>query len=163
MSENYLIPIILCGGIGTRLWPSSRHSFPKQYLSFDFNENKSFLQKTQQRLKGLRNLENPIIICNEKHRFIVAEQMREINIKPKKILLEPFGKNTAPAVALAALLALEEYENPNLLILSADHTIQDTDKFLNLIDKGLSFSKQNKLVTFGIVPSTPETGYGYTR
>ena len=161
MSDNILLPVILSGGCGTRLWPLSRESFPKQYLTVDPYYKKSFLQKTQLRLNGLKNLEDPFIICNEEHRFIAAEQMREINIKPKKILLEPFGRNTAPAVTLAALLALEEYSNPNLLILSADHEIKNIEKFLKVVEAGIDYSENDKLVTFGVIPKSPETGYGY--
>ena len=119
MNYPKILPVILCGGSGSRLWPLSRESFPKQYLSFNLNEGKTFLQKTQERLKGLDNIEDPIIICNESHRFIVAEQLRAINISPKKIILEPFGRNTAPAIAIASILALEDYKDINLLILSA--------------------------------------------
>ena len=161
MSVNTLIPVILCGGNGTRLWPLSRESFPKQYLTIDGDHKKSFLQKTQLRLKGLKNIENPLIICNEEHRFIAAEQMREIGIKPKRILLEPFGRNTAPAITLSALLALEEYTNPNLLILSADHEIKDIEKFIKVVETGIKYSEDGKLVTFGVIPESPETGYGY--
>ncbi len=161
MSVNPLIPVILCGGSGTRLWPLSRESFPKQYLTIDGSYKKSFLQKTQLRLKGLKNIENPLIICNEEHRFIAAEQMREIDIKPKRILLEPFGRNTAPAITLSALLSLEEYTNPNLLILSADHEIKDVEKFIKVVEKGIKYSEEGKLVTFGVIPESPETGYGY--
>ena len=95
MKSKSIIPIILCGGTGSRLWPLSRESYPKQYLSFDGINDKSLLQKTLQRMKGIENLKQPILICNEDHRFIVAEQLREIGIKPKSILLEPFGKGTA--------------------------------------------------------------------
>ncbi len=164
MVDNPIIPVILSGGSGTRLWPLSRESFPKQYLSLNSNRNKeSFLQKTQLRLKGLKNIENPIIICNEEHRFIVAEQMREINVTTKKILLEPFGRNTAPAITLAALLALEDSSNPTLLILSADHEIKNEEKFLQIVDKGREYSDRNYLVTFGVLPNSPETGYGYIK
>ena len=161
MSNNILLPVILSGGSGTRLWPLSRETFPKQYLTIDSYDKKSFLQKTQLRLSGLKNLEDPLIICNEEHRFIAAEQMREIDIKPKKILLEPFGRNTAPAVTLAALLALEEYSNPNLLILSADHEIKNIEKFIKVVEAGIDYSENDKLVTFGVIPQSPETGYGY--
>ena len=163
MPVNTLIPVILCGGSGTRLWPLSRESFPKQYLTIDGNYKKSFLQKTQLRLKGLKNIENPLIICNEEHRFIAAEQMREIDIKPKRILLEPFGRNTAPAITLSALLSLEEYTNPNLLILSADHEIKDIEKFIKVVETGIKYSEEGKLVTFGVIPESPETGYGYIK
>ena len=106
MGNNQIIPVILCGGIGSRLWPLSRESFPKQFISI-FSENKSLLQKTIERSCGIKNIKNPILICNESHRFIVAEQMREINTEPQSILLEPFGRNTAPAITLAALKSLE--------------------------------------------------------
>ena len=159
--NDKIIPVILCGGNGTRLWPLSRESFPKQYLSLDSNDKMSFLQKTQKRLKGLDNAGSPIIICNENHRFIVAEQMRELSITPKKILLEPFGRNTAPAIALSALIALESEVNPTLLVLSSDHEIEDDKGFLNIIKSGLTYSNNNNLVTFGVVPDYAETGYGY--
>ena len=107
MSPNPIIPIILCGGSGTRLWPLSRESFPKQYLSINPKDKKSLLQLTQERIKDLTNIQNPILICNEEHRFLVAEQMREIKTNPYSILLEPFGRNTAPAITLAAIKALK--------------------------------------------------------
>ncbi len=161
MSDNITVPIILCGGTGSRLWPLSRESFPKQFLSLNLNENKSLLQKTQERLKNIKNIESPIIICNEKHRFIAAEQMREINVSPKKILLEPFGRNTAPAITLSALLAMEDYSNPNLIVLSADHQIKNEKNFVEAIKRGITYSEDNKLVTFGVLPTCPHTGYGY--
>ena len=125
MKKNPLIPIILCGGSGSRLWPSSRRSFPKQFLSITEDNNKTLLQQTQERLTFIKQIYKPIYICNEEHRFIVAEQMREINIIPKSILLEPFGRNTAPAILLAAFKSLETEDNPHLLILSADHQIKN--------------------------------------
>ena len=161
MSETSLLPVILCGGTGSRLWPLSRSSFPKQYLSLFDNSKNSLLQETQSRLKNLSNVDSPIIICNEDHRFIVAEQMREINIKPKSILLEPFGRNTAPAIVLAALKSSEKGEDPTLLILSADHKIEDTHQFLSVISKASKYCDEGKIVTFGVVPTSPEIGYGY--
>ena len=131
MSSEYLFPIILSGGFGSRLWPLSRKSFPKQFLSLDTSSKKSLLQKTQERISTIENICNPIIICNEEHRFIVAEQMREINIKPNSILLEPFGRNTAPAIALGALKSLEFNKDPYLLVLSSDHEIKNEDSFTN--------------------------------
>ena len=104
---NQIIPIILCGGSGSRLWPLSRESYPKQFLNLNIQSNKTLLQQTQERLLSLKNIKPPIVICNEQHRFIVAEQMREIGVNPSAIILEKEGKNTAPAIALAALKSLE--------------------------------------------------------
>ena len=161
MVKNPIIPIILCGGTGTRLWPLSRRSFPKQFLSLNDNDKRTLLQETQERLVSIKDIHSPILICNEEQRFIVAEQMREINISPWKILLEPFGRNTSAAISLGAILALENYENPNLLVLSADHNIKDTKKFVKKIYDGLKYSDEGRLVTFGVIPDCPETGYGY--
>ena len=105
--NNPIIPVILCGGAGTRLWPLSRASYPKQFLSLNSYNEKSLLQNTYQRISELENIKMPILVCNEEHRFIVAEQMREIDVKPNSIILEPFGRNTAPAIALAALKSIE--------------------------------------------------------
>ena len=161
LSKINLIPIILSGGVGSRLWPLSRSSFPKQYLSLDENSENTLLQETYIRLNGLKNLNNPIIVCNEEQRFIAAEQMRQINVEPIKILLEPFGKNTAPAITLAALIASEIQNDPLLLILSADHKIEKKENFKKAIEKGLIFAQNGRLVTFGIQPNSPETGFGY--
>ncbi len=163
MKSRPIIPVILCGGSGTRLWPLSRDSFPKQYLTLDNNEKKSLLQQTQERIKDLKNTLNPIIICNEDHRFLVAEQLRAINTKPLSILLEPFGRNTAPAIALAAFKALETEKDPILIVLSSDHEIKNKIEFLEVIKRGLKYVDENKLVTFGIIPKSPETGYGYIK
>ena len=128
MNANKIQPVILCGGSGTRLWPLSRSSYPKQFLALNENSKNTFIQETYERLNGLKNLIKPLIICNEEHRFIVAEQMREKNIEPLSILLEPFGRNTAPAITIAALRALQDGQDPNLLILSADHFIKNNEK-----------------------------------
>ena len=160
-SKIDLIPIILSGGIGSRLWPLSRSSFPKQYLRLNEDSENTLLQETYIRLKGLKNLNDPIIVCNEEQRFIAAEQMRQINVEPIKILLEPFGKNTAPAITLAALIASEIENDPILLILSADHKIEKRESFKKAIEEGLIFAQNGRLVTFGIQPNSPETGYGY--
>ena len=130
MTSNKIVPIILCGGSGTRLWPLSRKSFPKQFLALSSESNKSLLQLTLERIKDLIGVQEPILVCNEDHRFLVAEQMRQINIKPKTILLEPFGRNTCPAITLAAIKALEFEDDPILLVLSSDHMIKDKEKFL---------------------------------
>ena len=156
-----LIPVILSGGSGSRLWPLSRASYPKQYLNLDDNNNFSLLQNTYLRLNEINNLAAPIIICNEDQRFIVAEQMREINVRPNSIILEPVGRNTAPAIALAAIKSLEKNDDPTLLILSSDHKIADEVSFKNAIENSLVFSNNGSLVTFGIKPTGPETGYGY--
>ncbi len=156
-----LIPVILSGGSGTRLWPLSRESFPKQYLNLDEKNNLSLLQNTFLRLKGIDNLKDPIIISNNEQRFIVAEQMREINVKPNTILLEPIGRNTAPAVTLAALKALKNSTDPLLLVLSSDHIIDKEESFRQSINNSLNDAYYGRLVTFGIIPSYPETGYGY--
>ena len=116
MTKN-IIPIILCGGKGTRLWPLSRESYPKQYLSLYGDKKDTLLQQTQNRIKNLRNIDNPIIICNQEHRFIVAEQLRGIDVTPKAIILETEGRNTAPAIALGAIKALEENQNSLILVL----------------------------------------------
>ncbi len=165
MTLDPVIPIILCGGSGSRLWPLSRKSFPKQYLKFDSNNNNnnSLLQNTFTRVSKINEIKNPILICNEDHRFIAAEQMRELDIKPTGILLEPFGKNTAPAIALAALFAIQKEKDPLLLVLSSDHQIKNNEKFIEVIREGINYAKLNKLITFGVVPDGPETGYGYIK
>ena len=161
--NNPVIPIILCGGSGTRLWPLSRESYPKQYLSLDTNNKKSLLQKTFERISKIENILSPILVCNEEHRFIVAEQMRSIGVEPLSILLEPFGKNTAPAISLAALKSIEEENDPILLILSSDHEIKNEKRFCQVINRGIEYALKNKLITFGVLPSSPETGYGYIK
>ena len=163
MVNKKIIPIILCGGSGSRLWPVSRTSYPKQFLSFISNYQKSLLQRTYSRIEALKNLKAPILICNEDHRFIVAEQMREIGVLPSAILLEPYGKNTAPAITIGALEALKKEDDPILLVLSSDHEIKNNKKFLDTINKGISYAENNKLVTFGVIPDKPSTGYGYIK
>ncbi len=161
LSKLDLVPVILSGGSGTRLWPLSRESFPKQYLKLNENNNFSLLQNTYLRLKGLNNLKSPIIISNEDQRFIVAEQMRSINVIPHSILLEPIGRNTAPAITLAALKALENNSDPMLLILSSDHKIDKEVNFRKVIENSLVEANNGRLITYGIKPYSPETGYGY--
>jgi mannose-1-phosphate guanylyltransferase/mannose-6-phosphate isomerase len=157
-----IIPVILSGGSGTRLWPLSRKQYPKQYLPLA--EEKTMLQATLQRLKGLENLADPIIICNVEHRFLVAEQLHKIGINTPKILLEPVGKNTAPAIAAAAHYIIK-YCAPlsQMLILPADHVIQDIPVFHQAIQTASKQAENGKLVTFGITPTTPHTGYGYIK
>ena len=159
--ENLLIPVILSGGSGSRLWPLSRESYPKQFWPLDSSSKLSLLQQTIRRLRPLANIADPIIVCNEEHRFLVAEQCREIDIKPQKIILEPIGKNTAPAIILSALDALKKDQNSRLIVLSSDHIILNELQFFEAINCGLKFIDNNKIVTFGVVPDRPEIGYGY--
>ncbi|AFU97753.1 mannose-1-phosphate guanylyltransferase/mannose-6-phosphate isomerase [Simiduia agarivorans] len=155
-----ILPVILAGGTGTRLWPLSRDLMPKQYLNLD--RKQTMLQATVSRLEKINSLP-PLVICNEEHRFIAAEQLRQIGSLDHNILLEPAGKNTAPAIALAAFSALAKGNDPLMLVLAADHVITDTVAFKNAIEKAVELASENKLVTFGIVPTNPETGYGYIR
>ena len=161
MTATPLIPVILCGGTGTRLWPLSRASYPKQYWALSGDCESTLLQQTQQRLDGLDGLGSPLLICNEDHRFIVAEQMRQIDVEPNAILLEPMGRNTAPAVTVAALQATADGADPLLLVLAADHVIRDASHFREVVEAGRRSAEEGRLVTFGIVPTAPETGYGY--
>jgi len=154
-----IIPVILSGGSGTRLWPLSRKLHPKQFI--ELMGKTTLFQEAVLRLP--ESIESPLIICNEEHRFLAAEQLREINKEPKNIILEPVGRNTAPAIALAALKSIKESEDAILLVLSADHLIQDMDKFHQAIALATKQAEQNKLVTFGIVPNKIETGYGYIK
>ena len=163
MKDNYIIPVILCGGTGTRLWPLSRESFPKQYLKLLQDNEFTLLQKTLIRVSKINTLLSPIFITNEDHRFIIAEQIRQIGVKEKSIILEPFGRNTAPAIAVAALEAINKGKDPNLLVLASDHYIKDETKFLNAIKCSLKESIKGRLVTFGVVPTSAETGYGYIK
>jgi len=156
-----IIPVILSGGLGTRLWPLSRKEHPKQYLPLA--GDKTMLQETILRLNGLDNLANPIIVCNANHRFLVAEQCQQINIKKSTILLEPIGRNTAPAIAAAALQSLKQTDDTVLLVLSADHVIQDVEAFHQAINIASQKAQKDKLVTFGIVPTDANIGYGYIK
>ena len=162
MSESpALLPVILCGGTGTRLWPLSRASYPKQYWALADSSDDTLLQLTHRRLEGLPGLGAPLLICNEDHRFVVAEQMRQIGVEPESILLEPMGRNTAPAVCVAALRAMARGDDPLLLVLAADHVIRQPEVFRQAVAAGIPSATAGRLVTFGIVPTAPETGYGY--
>lgn len=155
-----LLPVILSGGIGSRLWPLSREHYPKQLLSLVGHH--SLLQDTFERLQGLTD-QAPLVICNEAHRFLVAEQLRSIQKSKAHILLEPVGRNTAPAAAVAALWALNQHPQAILLILPADHLVLDRHAFQKAIIAGLSLAKSGHLVTFGVIPHRAETGYGYIK
>ncbi len=153
-----LLPVVLAGGSGTRLWPLSREHKPKQFLSL--RGPQTMLQQTIRRLDGL-DCAAPMVICNEQHRFLAAEQLRQIDQTDATILLEPMGRNTAPAIALAALQAMAQGDDPLLLVLAADHVIADIPAFHRAIAQARELALDGHLVTFGIVPNQPETGYGY--
>lgn len=155
-----MIPVILSGGSGTRLWPLSREAYPKQFLPLV--DDDSMLQATWRRVAPLASAA-PLVVANEEHRFMVAEQLRQVGCTPAAILLEPVGRNTAPAIAVAALQATARGDDPLLLVLPSDHVITDADAFRQAVQMAATAAGEGKLVTFGIVPSGPETGYGYIR
>ncbi|MCP5425904.1 MAG: mannose-1-phosphate guanylyltransferase/mannose-6-phosphate isomerase [Gammaproteobacteria bacterium] len=156
-----LVPVVLSGGTGSRLWPLSREIHPKQFLSLA--NSRSLLQNTVLRAQHLPGATAPVVVCNETHRFLVAEQLHSLALSPAAIILEPVGRNTAPAVAVAALHSLEQGEDPLLLVLPADHVITEQDAFCNTVTAVLGHAEAGKLITFGIVPRSPETGYGYIK
>jgi mannose-1-phosphate guanylyltransferase/mannose-6-phosphate isomerase len=163
-----LIPVILSGGAGTRLWPLSRELYPKQFLPL--TSERTMIQETALRAAGLSSVAAPIVVCNEAHRFMVAEQLRQVGIAPQSILLEPVGRNTAPALAVAALAALADAgdkradtEATLLLVLPADHVLADVAAFQRAVATAMPAAAEGRFVTFGIVPTHPETGYGYIR
>ncbi|KZW98846.1 mannose-1-phosphate guanyltransferase [Pseudoalteromonas luteoviolacea] len=155
-----VLPVILAGGSGTRLWPLSRGNYPKQFLRLCGEQ--TMLQQTLQRLRGLKH-SAPLLICNEAHRFIAAEQLREVGISNSGIFLEPVGRNTAPAIALAALKSIDDDCDPILLVLAADHVIGNQGAFRQSVEAALPLAVSGQLVTFGIVGDRPETGYGYIK
>ena len=155
-------PVILSGGSGTRLWPLSREHYPKQLLALLGEQ--TLLQQTVSRLDGMKHVAAPLLVCNEEHRFLIAEQMRQLGKAPADIVLEPVGRNTAPALTLAALALLKHAPDDALmLVMPADHIIQDTDNFRAAVEQGAALAEKGRLVTFGIVPTAPETGYGYIK
>ena len=154
-----LIPVILSGGSGTRLWPLSRESHPKQFLPL--LGERSLMQMTWLRLNGLPGAQSPMVVANEEHRFLVAEQLRQVGATPMALILEPVGRNTAPAIAVAALSAMAGGDDPLLLVLPSDHVIADEPAFRAAVLQALPAAEAGSLVTFGIVPTAPETGYGY--
>ena len=153
-------PVVLSGGSGTRLWPLSREKYPKQLLPLIGED--SLLQATVRRVEGIAGVQvaAPMIVCNEEYRFVIAEQMRLMG-KEGPILLEPVGRNTAPALTLAALAAMRDGVDPILLVMPADHVIQDTPAFQDVVRQGAALAEAGAVVTFGITPDSPETGYGY--
>ncbi|KRG42071.1 mannose-1-phosphate guanyltransferase [Stenotrophomonas pictorum JCM 9942] len=157
---NPILPVILSGGSGTRLWPLSREAYPKQFLPL--TGERTMLQATWLRVADIA-AQAPIVVANESHRFVAAEQLQQVGTAPSAILLEPAGRNTAPAIAAAALEARRNGEDPLLLVLPSDHLINDIPRFHQAIAQAASLAGQGKLVTFGIQPTAPETGYGYIK
>jgi mannose-1-phosphate guanylyltransferase/mannose-6-phosphate isomerase len=154
-----LFPVILCGGSGTRLWPLSRALLPKQFLPLA--SSRSLLQDTALRLEGLKEASAPVVVSHVEHRFLVAEQLREAGVAPVLHLLEPEARNTAPAIAAAAICVLAQDSDATLLVLPSDHVVQDRRKFHEAVERAARLASRGKLVTFGIVPTAPSTGYGY--
>lgn len=157
---NDILPVILSGGSGTRLWPLSREAYPKQFLALAGEQ--TMLQATWQRVAPIAG-RAPLVVANEEHRFVAAEQLQQLDVQPQAILLEPVGRNTAPAIAVAALEATLEGGDPVLLVLPSDHVIADEAAFRAAVMRALPAAQDGKLVTFGIVPTGPETGYGYIK
>lgn len=155
-----LVPVIMAGGMGTRLWPVSREHYPKQFCALVGDS--TMLQQTMRRLDGL-GAATPLTVCNEEHRFLAAEQLRQAGVENAPILLEPVGRNTAPAITLAALQATANGADPLLLVMPADHLIQNVPAFHEGLAKAKALAEEGWLVTFGIVPTCPETGFGYIR
>lgn len=153
-----ILPVILSGGSGTRLWPLSREQYPKQLLPLVGKD--SMLQATVLRLDGLADVAEPLLVCNEEHRFAVAEQVRQLG-RNGTVVLEPVGRNTAPAVTLAALLALRQDQDPAMVVMPADHVIVDGARFREAVRQAVRLAETGMIVTFGIAPDCPETGYGY--
>lgn len=158
--KNIIYPVILSGGSGSRLWPMSRAGYPKQFLSLHGDSGLTMLQATANRVKSSQ-FANPLMVCNEEHRFILAEQLRQIGVQPEGILLEPVARNTAPAVAVAALRLSKLQPDALMLVLPSDHVILDDDGFHQAVGTAARAASEGALVTFGITPTQPETGYGY--
>lgn len=151
-----VFPVILSGGSGTRLWPLSRKHYPKQFLKL--TSNYTMVQETALRLKGFNR---PIAVCNESHRFTLADQLQQVGQTPSATVLEPVARNTAPAIALAAFQALEMNNNAMLVVLAADHVVEDTNEFQKVVEQAIEAAQNDVIVTFGVVPDKPETGFGY--
>ncbi|MBA2880002.1 mannose-1-phosphate guanylyltransferase/mannose-6-phosphate isomerase [Desulfosalsimonas propionicica] len=157
-----ILPVVLSGGSGTRLWPMSRRLYPKQFLPM-LGGQETLLQSTLLRLNSVDDCNPPVLVCNAEHRFMVAAQAQEAGVKTSCIVLEPVARNTAPAIAAAALMALDAGQDPLLLVLPADHYIADPAAFAQAVIAGQKAAENDGLVTFGILPDKPETGYGYIR
>ncbi len=157
-----IVPVVMSGGVGSRLWPLSREHFPKQLMPLTGGEY-SLFQETLIRISGISEIGPSIIVCNENHRFMIAAQMQAVNMNPETIILEPVGRNTCPAIAVATLDAAKNGADPVLLVMPADHLITDSDLFASAVEIGNTIAEAGKIITFGIVPNRPETGYGYIK
>lgn len=160
MSASLLIPVILSGGSGSRLWPLSRKLYPKQFIPL--RDDKSLYQSTLERIRDLDDVENVVTVCNDEHRFMAAEQARLLGIENAEIILEPVGRNTAPAITIAAMHAKTKQPDANILVLPADHILGDKQQFSLAVQQARQVA-ENNLVTFGVVPARAETGYGYIK
>ena len=156
-----LYPVILSGGSGSRLWPMSRENYPKPLLPL-VSEN-TLLQETANRLDDIEGLGDAVYVCNEEHRFLLAEQVAQLGKKPAAIILEPEGRNTAPALTLAALYLVKQDPDAMMVVMPADHVMTEPQQFVAAVRQGGVNAEQGALVTFGIVPDAPETGYGYIK
>ena len=159
-----IVPVVMAGGSGTRLWPLSRLRYPKQFLPLA--GDRTLLQETVTRLDGLHGVGLPVIVCNQEHRFLVSEQLRQVEAQPQRVVLEPVGRNTAPALALAALAIRDqssESRDPIMIAMPADHVIADVEAFRRAVQSGVPVAAEGHLVTFGVAPDRPATGYGYIR
>ena len=161
MKINKIYPVILSGGSGTRLWPQSRLSFPKQFLKI--NSDYTLIQETLIRIKNNKIFHSPILICNDEHRFVIAEQLRKLGIKPKLIILEPIGRNTAAAVTVASLIVKKIDKNGKILVLSSDHKINKTNNFHKIINSCSKICDKDKIIIFGIKPNQPDKNFGYIK
>ena len=163
--SHQITPIILCGGSGSRLWPLSRSSYPKQFLTF--TEKKTLFQQAFKRICQLKNplikFNDALVVTNEEHRFLVLEQLREIDVLNAKIILEPEGRNTAPALTLAALCAIEDNQDPILIVTPSDQTIKDESAFLKSLNEAVNVAIQGHIVILGVKPRRPDTGFGYIK
>ena len=163
MAEAALFPVILSGGSGTRLWPLSRSMYPKQFIQFHDDQGGSLLGATLKRLKPEAGFRDPILLCNNDHRFLVKEELERAGIKARAVILEPVARNTAPAIAVAAIAALQDDPNAILIVMPSDHAVLDEAGFLKAVTHATKIATRGKLVLFGIKPDNPATGYGYIK
>ena len=160
---TFIQPVILSGGSGTRLWPLSRSLYPKQFINFFDDKGVSFLGATLQRLPESAGFEQPILLCNNDHRFLVSEELEKANVQAKAIVLEPIARSTAAPIAVAALQAIRQSPQAILVVMPSDHVIEDADKFAASVERAALVAATGKLVLFGVQPTEAHTGYGYIR